>query len=133
MTKAIICGGRDYARTVKEKDWEDVERATRQAARLVSILNAATARLFLDEVIHGGAPGADEAAGQWAASAGIPCQVYPADWSKYGNGAGPIRNQRMLDEESPDFIIAFPGGAGTADMVRRAEKAGVKVHRIDWP
>jgi predicted Rossmann-fold nucleotide-binding protein len=27
----------------------------------------------------------------------------------------------------PDVVIAFPGGAGTADMVRAATAAGVKV------
>ena len=48
----------------------------------------------------------------------------PADWTKHGKAAGPIRNQKMLDE-CPDLVVAFPGGKGTADMVRRAMKAGI--------
>jgi predicted Rossmann-fold nucleotide-binding protein len=32
----------------------------------------------------------------------------------------------MLDMK-PDGVVAFPGGDGTADMVRRARAAGVKV------
>lgn len=44
-----------------------------------------------------------------------------------GKAAGPIRNQRMLDEGKPDLVVAFPGGRGTADMVRRAKAAGVPV------
>lgn len=56
---------------------------------------------------------------------------YPADWKKYGNSAGPIRNQQMLDEGKPDLVVAFPGGKGTANMVKLAEEAGVKVIRID--
>jgi hypothetical protein len=52
-----------------------------------------------------------------------------ADWS-IGRKAGPIRNQRMLDEHAPDLVVAFPGGRGTADMVRRARKSGVEVAKI---
>jgi hypothetical protein len=29
----------------------------------------------------------------------------------------------------PDFVLAFPGGRGTADMVRKALAAGVVVRR----
>ena len=36
----------------------------------------------------------------------------------------------MLDEGKPDLVIAFPGGRGTADMVRKANRAGVKVVEI---
>lgn len=46
------------------------------------------------------------------------------------NAAGPIRNQHMLDIGKPDVVLAFPGGRGTEDMIRRAEKAGVPVKRI---
>ena len=27
----------------------------------------------------------------------------------------------------PDLVLAFPGGRGTADMVRRAKEAGIRV------
>jgi predicted polyphosphate/ATP-dependent NAD kinase len=30
----------------------------------------------------------------------------------------------------PDLVVAFPGGDGTADMVWRAEAAGVPVQRF---
>lgn len=43
--------------------------------------------------------------------------------------AGLARNQRMLEQCSPSAVIAFPGGRGTADMVRRAEAAGLPVWR----
>jgi predicted polyphosphate/ATP-dependent NAD kinase len=42
-----------------------------------------------------------------------------------GKAAGIIRNQRMLDEGKPDLVIAFQGGDGTADMVRRANKSKI--------
>ena len=55
---------------------------------------------------------------------------FPADWKKHGKAAGGIRNQQMLDEGKPDLVIAFPGGTGTADMIRRARKAGVEVVEV---
>jgi hypothetical protein len=81
-------------------------------------------------LIHGGASGADRLAGEWAASRGISVEVYPADWQKYGRAAGPIRNQRMIDRK-PDMVVAFPGGRGTADLVRRARQAGVELVVIE--
>jgi hypothetical protein len=37
----------------------------------------------------------------------------------------------MLLEGKPDLVVAFPGGKGTADMVRRARKANVPVKEIE--
>lgn len=56
---------------------------------------------------------------------------YPAQWSLHGRSAGPRRNQRMLDEGRPDLVLAFPGARGTADLVRRAQAAGVLVAHLD--
>jgi hypothetical protein len=36
----------------------------------------------------------------------------------------------MLTEGKPDLVVAFPGGRGTADMVRRAYAANVIVKEI---
>jgi hypothetical protein len=33
--------------------------------------------------------------------------------------------------QRPDVVIAFPGGAGTADMVRKARVAGVRVMEVE--
>ena len=58
------------------------------------------------------------------------------EWDELGKKAGPLRNQRMLEEGKPELVVAFPGGGGTKDMVRRAVKAGVSVHEVnragDW-
>jgi hypothetical protein len=81
-------------------------------------------------LIEGGASGADRLAGQWAAEHDVPTLRMNADWKKYGRGAGHIRNQQMLDEK-PELLVAFPGGKGTADMVRRARKAGLPVILVE--
>lgn len=81
-------------------------------------------------VINGGATGADELGAEWGRDYHIPVQTYRADWKAFGKFAGPLRNQRMIDEGKPDLIIAFPGGRGTADMVSKAKKAGIRVVKI---
>jgi hypothetical protein len=50
-----------------------------------------------------------------------------ADWKRYGPAAGPLRNAEMLHEYQPDGVIAFPGGKGTTDMIKKARQAGIKV------
>lgn len=81
-------------------------------------------------LIHGDANGADRLSGEWAGARGVSVEVHPADWKKHGRAAGPIRNQKML-EEKPDLVVAFPGGRGTADMVRRAREAGIEVFVVE--
>jgi hypothetical protein len=57
-------------------------------------------------------------------------RVYEADWATHGKRAGPIRNIKMLDEEKPRVVIAFPGGAGTANMMKIGREAGVPVVEV---
>jgi hypothetical protein len=89
-------------------------------------------------VIHGGAHGADMLAGQEAARRGLHVIAMPADWTRFGRTAGPIRNQQMLrllrglttsDDERGvwAFHRNISRSRGTADMVHIAAKAGVQV------
>ena len=109
--KVLVCGGRDY------QDYRTVFQT-------LSCLEGVTL------IIHGGALGADTWGERWAYDYEVPCLRFPARWKAHGKAAGPIRNQQMLDDGKPDLVVAFPGGAGTADMIRRAEKAGVPVRKI---
>lgn len=77
-------------------------------------------------VIHGAAKGADSLANQWAVDRSVPVDACRPDWKRFGRAAGVIRNKTMLDK-SPDLLVAFPGGRGTADMVQRARKVGLKI------
>lgn len=114
--RLLVCGGRDYAD--KERVFETLDRV--HTKRQITLL------------IHGQATGADTLAKLWAKSRGVALVEFPANWTGEGDAAGPIRNQRMLDLVPPDGVVAFPGQAGTPDMCRRAEAAGVKVMRVDW-
>lgn len=112
--RVLVCGGRDYA----------------DANTMKRVLGTFHTLNPIAVLIHGGAPGADTMAGIWALYNGITERVFLANWKDLGKKAGPIRNQQMLDEGKPDLVIAFPGGSGTSDMIRRAEKAGVTVHQV---
>ena len=112
--RVLVCGGREYdARTVLYGILDGIHRANE-----------------IDVVISGMARGADMLAHDWAAEQGIQVNPFPADWKTHSRAAGPIRNQQMIDQGKPDLVVAFPGGTGTEDMVRRATKAGVRVVRI---
>lgn len=80
-------------------------------------------------IIEGGCSGADAMAKKAAIECNIPYKEYPAHWDKHGKAAGPIRNQKMLDEEKPDMVIAFHSeidkSKGTKDMQKRVKKASV--------
>ncbi len=78
-------------------------------------------------IIEGGALGADRLARVWAESRSVPHVTYPADWKQHGKAAGRLRNRQMLRDGKPDAVIAFPGGAGTHDMITIAEAAGLPV------
>jgi hypothetical protein len=84
-------------------------------------------------ICHGDARGADREAGYEARRLGLEVVVFPANWSRYGKAAGPIRNQQMLDEFKPDLVLAFPilTSVGTYDMIMKATRAGVPVEIIE--
>lgn len=119
--RVLICGGRDLDSSLV---WNWLEaHATELCA---DALNRAS-HVLITHVIQGGATGADTGAERWARASEIPVSCFRADWEQYGRQAGPLRNARMLAEGRPDAVIAFPGGKGTADMVRKARAAGLPV------
>ena len=109
--KAIVCGGRGF----KNAGYLNRQLSTFHAHTPIGLL------------IEGGAPGADELARNWAKTNNVPFKTYNADWENFGRAAGPIRNKQMITENSPEYCISFPGGKGTANMIKQAESAGVCV------
>jgi predicted Rossmann-fold nucleotide-binding protein len=112
--RVLVCGGRDYS----------------DQKRVFAVLDKLHAEAGIDLIIEGGARGADHLASDWSFQRGVRKERYDADWETHGTFAGPMRNKRMIDEGRPDLVIAFPGGRGTADMVRKARRAGVEVVEI---
>lgn len=112
--RVIVCGGRDYA----DRD------------RVYAVLDKLHREAGIDRIIEGGALGADRLAFDWAEGLAVPTTRYEADWNAFGSFAGPRRNATMLEDGQPDLVIAFPGAAGTRDMIRQARRAGVDVVEI---
>lgn len=113
--RVLVCGGRDHPDPIGVRLHLDSMHAASPIAC----------------VITGDARGVDRTAMMWANENGVPTEPYPADWEKHGRAAGPIRNRQMLDEGKPDLVVAFPGGRGTADLVRRAKAAGIPVREVE--
>lgn len=110
--RVLICGGRDFT---------DMARVESALSRFSSLHGSPSL------VIHGAARGADSLGALWATRNKIPTRAFPANWSLHGKMAGFIRNRLMITEGKPDHVIAFPGGTGTAHMVRISREAGLPV------
>ena len=105
-----MCGGRNYANRQRVQQELVAERP--------------------DVVINGGASGADFLAASIALDSGIPTITMPAAWATHGSRAGFLRNGWMLKYANPTHVLAFKGGAGTADMVAKARAAGIPVREV---
>ena len=122
----IVCGGRDY-------------NDDRKVSSVLDELLATTKYLT---IVEGGQTGADRLAQNWAKSKGatgnrvkdlnspVALETYHANWDWYGKAAGPKRNAKMIEEQQPDLVIAFPGNRGTANMIELAHAAHVKIREI---
>lgn len=136
--RVIVCGGRDYGEVPSGLQGEQLGAAFYKAAAERHHLRASLDKIAEERggfavVFSGGALGADRHARGWAIDRFIEARVCYANWSKYGPKAGPIRNTVMLKTATPQLVIGFPGGDGTADMLRKARAAGVEVVEIGDP
>lgn len=104
------------------RDWTDEAAIAREIDSRLS---------ELDCIICGMARGADLIGRKIALNRGIPVIEFPAQWSSFGRGAGPIRNQRMLVEGQPTEAVGFhediAQSKGSADMKRRLDKENIPV------
>lgn len=112
--RVIVCGGRNF----------------KDRAMLFRVLTELHREYPFVTLFEGGAKGADRYAAEWAAENGVESQRIKANWKQYGLGAGIRRNRHMLWTADPHRVIAFPGGAGTEDMVQRALREGHTVIRV---
>lgn len=110
----IVTGGRTY----------------RDGRGLAAALDALSPGLL----IEGGARGADALAGAWAQANAVPHLRWPADWERDGRAAGVMRNRamarfgkRLTGVGWRVLVVAFPGGAGTANMIATSKAAGLAV------
>ena len=107
----IVSGGRDYGEI--DRMWKLLDNI--HGIRHIGLL------------CHGACKygGADLHAENWAKSREVDYLGMPAKFTTQGPSGGPQRNAGLLKYCDPDLVLCFPGGAGTADMLKKARKAGV--------
>lgn len=77
----------------------------------------------IEEIVSGGAAGADRLAEEIAEIYGLRIRVFKANWKKYGKAAGMIRNGDIID--NCDCALVFWNGEskGTLNSINRLAKA----------
>lgn len=100
--KYIIAGSREFT------DFELMEKVLKE--------------FEISEIVCGGARGADLLGKMYGEKYNIPVKMFPANWDKFGNKAGPIRNIEMA--EYADALIAFWDGksTGTKHMINESNR-----------
>lgn len=124
----LVCGDRYWG----QKESKNQQTVILEALKLLTKESTVS-------VIHGGAMGADYYAGKACQELKLPCEVFKADWVKYGKAAGPIRNKQMLDKlmtsGSNKIVLAFHdninNSKGTKNTITQAKNLGIKTMLIN--
>ena len=139
---AVVTGGRDFANWQKYRPLEEAAVYTEKWHQKVWVERVMDEVLSLaNRYLHvgqGGARGLDKAVKDWCYNNRdrVEGTQYDAEWERLGKSAGSVRNQRMLYEHLGQprrtwgVVLAFPGGVGTADCVRKALKQGLPVIEV---
>ena len=119
--KLMVCG----SRSITDTDW------------IYRQIDACVSENHFEDIIiiEGDAQGVDKAAGLWAEQHGYQIKKHPADWNKYGRGAGFVRNKEMV--ESCDFCLILWDGKskGTKhdlELCQKLEKPFKLVRNDIW-
>ena len=111
--RVIIAGGRDF------NDYKALETFCDKVLSRVSSPIC---------ILSGKCPtGADVLGEAYAKKRGYLVDEYPADWSKYDDAAGPIRNREMA--KNADALIVFLGekSRGSRSMIKEAKRHGLLI------
>ena len=97
--------------------------------RLSRIIDEVKGEITL--IISGGARGADTLAERYAKEKAIPYLIFPANWDRYGKGAGILRNQDIVDNAEAMIAFLAPESRGTRDSIKRAQAEHIPVHIVN--
>lgn len=113
--RLVVAGSRDLTLTLDELEGH-VREAFGKTVRI-------------DEVVSGACPTGIDACGEaFARRAKIPVRRFPADWSKNGKAAGPMRNVQMAHHADAGIVFMrrgkpSPGSMSMAKELRRVGKS----------
>ena len=85
------------------------------------------------EVVSGRARGVDTLGERYAKEHHLKLHLFPADWKKFGNRAGPIRNGQMADFADAVLCVWDGKSTGTRNMMKQATDRALPlyVYRTD--
>lgn len=100
------------------------------AAAVVWALDRIHADTGIHLLVEGACPsGADAFARGWARANRVPNTSFHASWDVLGSLAEAERDAELLDEATPDVLVAFPGGP--ANIITEARKRDIRVLEYD--
>ena len=99
------------------------------ANAVINRLDKAKAKYADIILVHGGGPGVERIAAQWAERNAVHQVVCKPDWNAHG-WAAPFRRNDELLNLLPKGVIAFPGSGITDNLVDKAVKLGIPVQRV---
>ena len=79
-------------------------------------------------LVHGGGPGVERIAAQWAEKNGVHQVVCKPDWDRHGRAAPFRRNDELLNL-LPKGVLVFPGSGITENLADKARQLGIPVQR----
>ena len=114
--KLLIAGGRDF------DNFNLLERTLLDTFKIDDI----------EEIISGGAKGADNLGLKFAEKQNIKYKIFYPQWDLFGKRAGFIRNSQMV--ALADFLLAFWDGKskGTAHTIKLARDKGIPTMTIHY-
>ena len=99
------------------------------AGAVIARLDKAKAKYDDIILVHGGGPGVERIAAQWAERNGVHQVVCKPVWNAHGRAAPFRRNDELLNL-LPKGVIAFPGSGITDNLADKAVKLGIPVQRV---
>lgn len=84
----------------------------------------------ITEIVSGKAKGIDTIGEMYAEYNSIPVKEFPADWTKYGRAAGPIRNREMALYGDIALVIwdgISPGSKNMINTMKSLNKPVIEV------
>lgn len=116
-----ITGSRWYPATKEEWEALDDEEKLEQIGRTNALIKEFVAHLpDVSVVISGGARGVDSIAVAAAEERGLETVVFPAEWDKYGKGAG-FRRNKQIALRADECLVFWDGvSSGTKNFIRHA-------------
>jgi len=119
ISKVLICGGRHF------DDYEYLNTFCESVLKGLGLADDV-------EIVSGHCKGADMLGERFAKEHGYGVKTFPAQWDKYGKGAGLKRNIEMLDymKDYGSVVIGFvsENSKGTKFTVNNAKKRMIETY-----